>query len=477
MAGRHREALSGSREDRPVSESLGFAYPGTSPAAFTDLEVEAADHLAVVLPATESTPGRFPRPGELAAVAKALTHTESLARDIVPLSCEAFVRPLAAYAVACALDDLLWTHGDPVLCDPLTSALEVSTDTVYGIQPGNPRGWLGEQPLNTNPTNLPTHDLGQSPHWRMGVTADYRVVLDSSHADDVAPILRDAICSVVLQPTLDLSAKEYSITRTSTPPTYVNLGPTANGTRVQRMLRAATKDSAALVVLHEYGLAERHVESVTDALQDCPRSVLLAAGVAADQDDAGVGASGARIWGRHAGSHASTPTWTLRLPAKRHDAPLRELATQVDGSRRTIIFDERIHLGSELRVLRAHEFTVAVVVCMDALDPTLGPLLEQLGVNLVVIPAMTTKTASMVNLASHLVAARQAFVVLANGPASMPGQRRGSPGRQEACFLGPYAAPTAALYPRADALPGPRERGWWSFRWSEAHGTWEPLHR
>ncbi len=80
---------------------------------FTDLEVEAADHLAVVLPATESTPGRFPRPGELAAVAKALTHTESLARDIVPLSCEAFVRPLAAYAVACALDDLLWTHGEP----------------------------------------------------------------------------------------------------------------------------------------------------------------------------------------------------------------------------------------------------------------------------------------------------------------------------------------------------------------------------
>ena len=40
----------------------------------------------------------------------------------------------------CALDDLLWTHGDPVLCAPLTSALEVSPDPVSGIQPGNTRG-------------------------------------------------------------------------------------------------------------------------------------------------------------------------------------------------------------------------------------------------------------------------------------------------------------------------------------------------
>ena len=131
---------------------------------------------------------------------------------------------------------------------------------------------------------------------------------------------------------------------------------------------------------------------------------------------------------------------------------------------------------------------------MDALDPTLGPLLEQLGVNLVVIPAMTTKTASMVNLASHLVAARQAFVVLANGPASMPGQRRGSPGRQEACFLGPvsythldvykrqeYAAP-APSHPGLEsvvtsAATGRRRRGAAAYRIDQLHSTrWSRRH-
>lgn len=135
-------------------------------------------------------------------------------------------------------------------------------------------------------------------------------------------------------------------------------------------------------------------------------------------------------------------------------------------------------MGDELRVFRAHEFTVAVVICMDALEMRLWPRLADLGVNLIVIPAMSEKTASMASNAGLVVASCQAFVVLANGPASMLGHQRGSPDRHEAGFIGPYADATQpAWFPQPGGCPGEQERGFWRFDWSTREGEWRSTGR
>lgn len=58
------------------------------------------------------------------------------------------------------------------------------------------------------------------------------------------------------------------------------------------------------------------------------------------------------------------------------------------------------------------------MICRDALDREQIRLVEDMGVNVVLVPAKTQKTASMIQLGMSHVGADQAFVVLAIGPAA-----------------------------------------------------------
>jgi hypothetical protein len=98
------------------------------------------------------------------------------------------------------------------------------------------------------------------------------------------------------------------------------------------------------------------------------------------------------------------------------------------GGRGNAIVDK--HYPAEIgrrieRIVGATEFTVwtspfvslAVLICRDALAPDLNNLVQRLGVNLLLIPAMTPQIGGFLGILNSVSCENQGFAVLANNPA------------------------------------------------------------
>ena len=93
-------------------------------------------------------------------------------------------------------------------------------------------------------------------------------------------------------------------------------------------------------------------------------------------------------------------------------------------------------MHAQVMVWLSGDWAIGTLVCADALDPGLIDVLCGVGVNLLLIIAMSEKTVSMISNASDLVVGAQAFTLLANGPAWWAPPRDE---REVAGFEGPYA--------------------------------------
>lgn len=123
-------------------------------------------------------------------------------------------------------------------------------------------------------------------------------------------------------------------------------------------------------------------------------------------------------------------------------------------------YSEDVDTGtSTVRVFMTERWAIAVLICRDAFEARIIRQLEDIGVNLVLVPAMTPKTGTLVGSVSSLPARSQTFVAVAVAPATWPGREDG---RCQACFHGPYDDhPEPVLCPRAGEQAD--QRGVWLF--------------
>jgi predicted amidohydrolase len=69
-----------------------------------------------------------------------------------------------------------------------------------------------------------------------------------------------------------------------------------------------------------------------------------------------------------------------------------------------------------IRIFCGNPWSVSLLICRDALSEPVQHLLRELRINLLLVPAFSTKTPPFIALAESLANANQAFVVVANGP-------------------------------------------------------------
>jgi hypothetical protein len=363
-----------------------------------------------------------------------------------------------AIGIAEAIDDLTghtfmpWYKGE--------GELTVCGGVVYPIREHDPRGWLGENSANTRPRHLPSRQRQLSSTSRLQVASKdieaFSYVLDFYSWDILSDLgAHEDLIAAVGQTNAHLD--EFNIELAEEPvPTYANHGPDNHESHaglVRELISASGAANAEILLLPEYGLASASRDLVVNQLSSIdkiPR--LVVSGVSSGADDEGYIINDAMMIVATAADGVSR---VINLPPKLYPA-------EVEG------LTERIRRGSEIRVFLTERWTIATLICFDAMDAQIIDQLAAFGVNLLLVPAMSEKTAAIIGSAITLCHRSQAFVVVATGPARWESARMEitSPPeeRSEAVFAGPYATspdPTAA----SSAADGCGRINLWTFRY------------
>ncbi len=309
--------------------------------------------------------------------------------------------------------------------------LKVKAGTVYPIREPDPGQWLGDNAPNTRKSHLPTRRLLSTGSLRVATDdiARYSFVLDFRYWDILSELGRSGqLIAAVGQPNADLDDFDVRLDHTP-PPTYANLGPKNHKSQAQlvrHLIDASGKANAEILVLPEYGLAsssKKLVEKELSSIGKIPR--LVVSGVSSGTDAQGYVINDAIMIISTDGKPR-----TINVSRKIHPA-------EIAG------FTERVRQSSEVRLLFTDQWTIATVICFDGMDDDIITQLAALGVNLLLVPSLSAKTAAMTGMATSLCTRSQAFVVMATGPARWESRAMGitSPPdlRWEAVFGGPYA--------------------------------------
>lgn len=297
-------------------------------------------------------------------------------------------------------------------------------------------------PANTNPQSLPTASLRAVPHFRLGddETASYRVVLDWDARNRLAPLTARRPMKIAAAQ-VNTSQDELEVEWVSVPDGWKAVrvqgprDPDAQVATVRTVLRLAAAEQVDVLLLPEYALGVDSRQEVVDELTDLAwRPTLVVGGSARVVVTDAAARNQGVLW---------MPQGAPLTLTKAHQARICEHAEDVSTA------------GAEFRVLISGDWAVCTLICADALSTTLLRLLEDVGVNLLLVIAMSEKTTSMVGNWSGLVVGAQAFAALANGPALWDPP---VDGRATAAFQGPYAtgpAPTLVFEGEIEApVPG-----------------------
>jgi predicted amidohydrolase len=299
----------------------------------------------------------------------------------------------------------------------------------YPVSHHDPSDWLPEDQANTNPAKFPTRDLSFTASLRIGTgNLGYTYVLDFNlwNRLSVLGATDNGLVMSAAQPNLDAGEFDYSWPPTVPPKTFANHGPNNAGKQVDRIVRLvdeATAQGAEVVVLPEYSVSEDVYNALVTSL---PRRstvpIIFCAGLVRDT----LAATG--YMQNFGWLLLSTPGISLPHEERFH---AKTSAATIAGA------VERIKPTSEVRVFVGETWSLCVLVCVEVLATEIVDQLADIGTNLILVPSMSPRTMAMTNSVSRLCTESQAFVVMANGPASWPP----SPASPcEAFFAGPYGS-------------------------------------
>jgi predicted amidohydrolase len=232
--------------------------------------------------------------------------------------------------------------------------------------------------------------------------------------------------------------------------------------RIEQLAASAFSRGVDVLVMPEYSLTEGVHGALMARESDEPRPTLVCMGVAGGTDDDGYVMNEGRLIVTTLGIDRDYSI-SIATPPKVHPARIGDAI-------------ERVRSGTEIRVFVSERFSLCVLICRDAMDDSIVTQLAAIGVNLLLVPAMSPKTASLVDSAAALCRRSQAFVVIANGPAIWAMTAgEGSPEndsavRAEAVFAGPYAELPDRFWAGSvpsDAGPDARQPGLWTLSFAE----------
>ena len=235
------------------------------------------------------------------------------------------------------------------------------------------------------------------------------------------------------------------------------------GTRLPELIAGAA--AADILVLPEYGLAAASRDLVIASLPDIATApMLVISGVSSAADDGYIVNDGVMVVTTPAGGVSRV----INLPRKIFPA-------QVGGYR------ELIRQGSEVRVFLTESWTMATLICFDSMNAEIISQLADFGVNLLVVAALSEKSAAIIGSATSLCHRSQAFVVIATGPARWASTAMGidSPDalRSEAVFAGPYAATDGGQVALSESAARVVDRpNLWTFNYTERVLTSDRVH-
>lgn len=256
--------------------------------------------------------------------------------------------------------------------------------------------------LEMRPTAPPwrlVRRLDETRHVRLAGewAARFRIVFDYSRSDALAGIVTNG--TVIASVTPNNTLADFDLGGLTAPSFPLRPRDEAGQRlRVQALLTQAVTAGASVVVLPELAISP----DLADELQDWVRRPgpvrLLVAGAHQHVDANGNRYNTAVAWLR--GSE-------LPLTQDKHsgaDLPVSE------GLRHDGWPEIRVHVSAD-------GWHVALAVCRDVLNPSAIQALAEAGVNLLLVPAMSDALLPFGGPAAQLVAANQALVVVANGPA------------------------------------------------------------
>lgn len=165
---------------------------------------------------------------------------------------------------------------------------------------------------------------------------------------------------------------------------------------------------AAIVALPEY----TGPEDVTDRLRELrpSRPALVVAG-SAQRKNGSVQSNSALVW---------VARDNTLVPA---DKPIEILKrVRYEGH---LGVEDLTQVASHITVFTGGPWRLVVAICRDLCDDELINALGQLGVNLLVVPACSAKTANLADAASRIGAGAPGIALIANGPRHFPGRPNG----------------------------------------------------
>jgi hypothetical protein len=365
---------------------------------------------------------------------------------------------LVARAIAGAVEQRMWKRF--LAWFRSQTIVELGPDRIHPVGRYDPTALIGRS-ANTRPTRLPTHRTDQLEHLRLGDrrSSEYRVTLNFdlwNHLEPFARVERLRIATVHPNLTLaefrtepDVDELRAAMARGEHGP-FRNLGPRAGDAQHETLValvRHAADLLADVIVIPEYCLATAERERLCSAIEELPRRPSL------------VVAGSSEVT-----REPRTNEGWLVVP----DRP--GLSLQKVFPAEVASHYEEIASQPEITAYWTARWVISVLICRDAMAPDIVSQLGDLGVNLLLVPAFSDRTGSLVASACTLRTVSQAFVAVAVAPArwtfdaldSLPagaqepatsGENDGD-ARVEAAFDGPYEAP-----PHLAAAPGPEAPG------------------
>lgn len=319
----------------------------------------------------------------------------------------------------------------------------------------SPWKWPGIQ-SSSRPAALSAPERDELPYIRMH-RGEWDVCIDFSFEESLEAIASGLACVAALHP--NERWDEIRFTPGDSVPTPEGelphqffpiepADPAAQGRVVQDLARTALGSKAAVSVLPELALRAEHVDQLADIVREHPSPHLLIAG------------------SHHVVERGRRENVAVGLLAGRSDRLTHKKTTPATfdfgGShpmKEGIARRERL----ELTVYQADRYRLAMPICKELLDVRMTEALDRLGVNLLLVPSLSPKSAPYGVAVGMRVARAQALSFVVNGPLRGPDEQPilppvliGQPvsGREQVALPadGPAACVTVVSLPVLDNL-------------------------
>jgi predicted amidohydrolase len=318
-----------------------------------------------------------------------------------------------ADALAYSIDSVFWNEYADDFSQIALAGLPLEPGTRfprYDRIPGSePEGFVWSSERDRRRTGFPPGTLPHVSKWIPGeALAAFKVTLHGEYSRLIAPLVEGIVPIGSVHPHRSLDELSIPKGRVAFPVEPVH--PKATAERSIAGILTAAERGARIVVLPECCQQEEHVEAI---IQDLPRTAaairIICVGSSHIED------------GEHGRSNVATTVIVGRtIETLRHykfnpfrDLPrLGRLGKLKPGRREGIAASPPHHID----LYEGRAGRLGVMICKDLLHDATRELIDTLGITVLLVPAMSTRTDQLVDTARSLASDLQVLTIVANGP-------------------------------------------------------------